>query len=88
MFRGIRKIEKALDITEGIIDDVPQVICYGKSKAVVSNYTGVLEYEDYLVRLNSQQGTIYIYGDELQIDELTVDDIMVCGKIHSVEFER
>lgn len=88
MFRGIKKLEKVLDITEGVIDDVPQVICYGKTKVVISNYTGILEYEDYLVRLNSAQGTIYIYGDELHINELTVDDIMVCGKIHSVEFER
>lgn len=88
MFRGIRKIEKALEITEGVIDDIPQVTCYGKNKVVVSNYTGILEYEDYVVRLNSGDGTIYIYGSNLQINELTVDDIMVCGRIHSVEFER
>ncbi len=88
MFRGIRKIEKALEITEGVIDDIPQVTCYGRTKVVVSNYTGILEYEEYVVRLNSGEGTIYVYGDNLQITELTVDDIMVCGKIHSVEFER
>ena len=88
MFRGIRKIEKVLDISEGIIDDIPQVTCYGREKVVVSNYTGILEYEDFFVRLNSAHGTIYIYGEELKINELTVDDIMVCGKIYSVEFER
>lgn len=88
MFRGIRKVEKALQITEGIIDDVPKVTCYGNNKVVVSNYTGILEYEEYLVKLNSAQGTIFVYGDNLQIGELTVDDIMVYGRIHSVEFER
>lgn len=88
MFRGIRKIEKVLDITEGVFDDIPQVTCYGKDRVVVSNYTGIIEYEEYTVKLNSGAGTIYIFGDNLRITELTIDDIMVCGKIHSVEFER
>lgn len=88
MFKNIRKIENALEISEGIIDDITKVTCYGNEKIYIENYVGIIEYEDYLIRLNTGDGEIYIYGIDLNIGELTKDEMVITGQINNIQFER
>lgn len=88
MFKNIRKIENALEISEGIIDDVTKVTCYSNEKIYIENYLGIIEYEDYMIRINTSEGEIYIYGIDLNIVELSKDEMVVKGKINNVQFER
>ncbi len=87
MFKKIKKIEQALEISEGIIDDITKVSCLGNEKVIIENYLGILEYEDYMIRINTGSGDIFIYGTNLVINELSKDDILINGKIHNIEFE-
>ena len=88
MFKNIKKIENALEISEGIIDDITKVTCYGSEKIYIENYVGIIEYEDYLIRLNAGDGEIYIYGIDLNIGELTKDEMVITGQINNIQFER
>ena len=88
MFRNIKKIERALEIPESIVDDISKVTCIGKDKVLIENYIGILEYDDNTIRLNTSDGDILVFGDNLVITQLTKDDILILGKIHMVEFER
>ncbi|MBE5822177.1 MAG: hypothetical protein E7311_06315 [Clostridiales bacterium] len=88
MFKNIRKIENALEISEGIIDDITKLTCYSNEKIYVENYLGIIEYEDYMIRLNTSDGEVYIYGIDLNIGELTKDEMVITGKINNIQFER
>ena len=88
MMKNIRKIENALEITEGIIDDITKVTCLSNGKVYVENYLGIVEYEDYMVRINTSDGEIIIYGVDLNIGELTKDEMVITGEINNIQFER
>lgn len=88
MFRNIKKVERVLEIPESIVDDISKVTCIGKDKVLIENYIGILEYDDNTIRLNTSDGDILVFGDNLVITQLTKDDILILGKIHIVEFER
>ena len=88
MFKNIRKIEKALEISEGIIDNITKITCYSNERIYIENYLGIIEYEDYMIRINTSDGDVFIYGIDLSIDELTKEEMVVTGKINNIQFER
>ena len=47
----------------------------------------ILEYEDYYIKINTHIGAVNINGFNLRLKEMTGDDIMVFGKIDSIDFE-
>ena len=54
---------------------------------VIENYKGILEYEDFFVRINTFQGIINVNGFNLKLNQMTQDDIMLTGNIESVDIE-
>ena len=88
MLRNFKRLEKVLDIPESVIDDITKVTCIGNNKILVENYIGILEYDDNSIRLNTGNGDVFVYGENLVINQLTTDDILIWGKVHMVEFER
>ena len=59
----------------------------GFEQVFIENYKGILEYQDYFVRLNTYIGIININGFNLKLEEMTTDDILVTGKIDGIDFE-
>ena len=55
---------------------------------IIENFKGILEYEDYYVRINTSIGIININGIELKLENMTNDDIKVKGNIESIDIER
>ena len=55
---------------------------------VIENYKGILEYEEFFVRISTHIGIININGYNLNLETKTNDDIKVTGKIESIEIER
>ena len=84
----IKKINKILDIPEEIVSDVPKITCLGFKKILIENYKNILEYQDVFIRINTSIGIINVSGSVLKMEEMTVDDITIDGKIDSIEFEE
>lgn len=82
------KIEKMLELPEEVCSNVPKIIITGFDEIIIENYKGILEYEEYFVRINTYLGTININGYNLTLENMTNDDIKVKGKIESLEIER
>ena len=82
------KLNTILDIPEELSTNKPKITILGFEKAYIENYRGILEYQDYFVRLNTYIGIININGFNLKLNEITRDDIMVIGKIDSIDFEN
>lgn len=86
--RNIRKIDKLLEIPQEVCSDNPKVTINGFEEIIIENYKGILEYEEFLVRINTYLGIININGYNLNLETMTNDDIRVTGKIESIDLER
>lgn len=82
------KLERFLDIPKEISSNEPKIIINGFNEVIIENYKGILEYQDFFVRLSTYIGIININGYELRLNEMTTDDIQVTGKIEGIDFEK
>ena len=89
--RKVRKqnrFEELLEIPKEISSEKPKLTVMGFEELLVENYKAILEYQDFYVRLSTHIGIININGFELNLNEMTNDDIIITGKIESIDFEK
>ncbi len=84
----LNKIDKMLDLPKEIYSNTPKISILGFDEMVIENYKGILEYEEFFVRISTYIGTVNINGYNLKLENMTDDDIKVTGKIESFELER
>lgn len=84
----ISKINKILEMPKEIYTDTPKITITGFDEMIIENYKGILEYEEFFVRISTYQGIISINGYNLNLENMTNDDIRITGKIESFDFER
>lgn len=82
------RLDTILDIPEELSTSNPKVTVLGFEQMLIENHKGILEYQDYFIRLNTYIGIININGFNLKLEEMTTDDIVVRGKIDSIDFEN
>lgn len=87
MRRKAKKLDEILEIPVELSTDNPKITIVGFERVLIENYRGILEYQEYFVRLNTYIGIININGFNLQLEEMTTDDLLVTGKIDSIDFE-
>lgn len=85
--KKLNKIEEILELPKEIISDNPKITILGFEELLIENYKSILEYEDFYIKINTYIGAININGFNLRLKEMTGDDIMVLGKIDSLDFE-
>ena len=81
------RLDRLLEMPKEIYSDVPKITITGFDEIIIENYKGILEYEDFYIRINTSMGTININGFHLNLNQMTEDDIMVTGKIQSIDIE-
>lgn len=81
------KIDKILEIPDEICSNVPKLTITGFDELILENYKGILEYENFFVRLNTTIGVLNINGFNLSLNEMTDEDLIITGKIESIDFE-
>ena len=86
--KNISRIDRLLEIPQEIYSNVPKITITGFNEMVIENFKGILEYEDYYIRINTSLGIININGFELKLENMTNDDIKVKGKVESIDIER
>ena len=86
--KNIRKIDELLELPKEVCSNVPKIILTGFDEMIIENLKGILEYEEFFVRINTYIGVININGYGLNLENMTDDDIKVKGKIESLEIER
>ena len=87
MRRKARKLDEILEIPIELSTNNPKITIVGFERVLIENYKGILEYQDYFVRLNTYIGIININGFNVDVEEMTTDDLLVTGKIDSIDFE-
>lgn len=88
MRRKLRKLDEILEIPVELSTDNPKLTITGFERLLIENYMGILEYQEYFVRVNTHIGIININGFNLNLEEMTSDDLLVTGKIEGIDFEE
>ncbi len=86
--RNMSRIDRILEIPQEIYSNVPKITITGFNEMIIENFKGILEYQDYYIRINTSLGIINVNGYELQLENMTNDDIKVTGKIEKFDIER
>ena len=86
--RGKRKINELLEIPKEVYSNVPNIILTGFEEMIIENNKGILEYEDYYVRVNTFIVIININGINLKLEKMTEDNLKISGKIEKIDIER
>lgn len=82
------RMDKMLEIPKEVYSNIPKLSVTGFEEMVIENYKGILEYEEFFVRISTHIGIININGYNLNLETMTNDDIKVTGKIENIEIER
>ena len=88
MRKNNNRLDRLLELPKEVYSNVPKVIITGFDELIVENFKGILEYEEYYVRINTHIGIINVNGYGLDLENMTNDDIIVKGKIESIDIER
>lgn len=83
--------KKALDLLEmpvEVTSNIPKIIMSGFDEIIVENFVGILEYEDFFVRVKTHIGNIIINGFNMKLIQLNTEDIKICGIISNMSFEK
>ena len=83
-----KRFNDILEIPKEIYTNIPNFIITGFEDMIIENYKGILEYEDYFVRINTHIVIINIHGNNLKLEKMTEDNIKIIGKIEAIEIER
>ena len=83
-----KRFNDILEIPKEIYTNIPNFIITGFEDMIIENYKGILEYEDYYVRVNTYIGIVNIHGINLKLEKMTEDNLKITGKIESIELER
>ena len=86
--KNISRIDRLLEIPQEIYSNVPKITITGFNEMIIENFKGILEYEDYYIRINTSLGIINVNGYELRLENMTNDDIKVTRKIEKFDIER
>ena len=86
--RNYNKLDKLLELPQEVCSDIPKIIITGFDEMIIENFKGILEYEEFFVRINTHIGIINVNGFNLNLENMTNDDIKVTGKIESIDMEH
>lgn len=83
----LNRINDILEIPKEISSNEPKITIIGFNELLIENYKNILEYEEFFIKINTFSGVISINGFNLNLKQMTEDDIIVSGKIDSIDFE-
>ena len=67
---SLSRIDKFLEMPQEIYSNIPKITITGFEEMIIENFKGILEYEDFFIRINTNIGIININGYEFKsLDE-------------------
>ena len=74
------KINEILEIPRELNSSDVKLTIIGFDEMLIENYEGILEYEEFYIKIKTKIGLININGFNLGVEEITSDDIIVKRK--------
>ena len=82
------KIVDNLELPKDLMLGAAIVTVTGRGEAVISNYKGILEYEDSFIKIQTKNCRILISGSHLAIDYYTHEEMKITGFLDTIQYEN
>lgn len=82
------KMLSVLDLPQETDGIVPKITMIGDSDLLIENHAGVLKCLPDVICLHTQQGTLSVGGEDMELLELGKERVYIRGNICSVAFEK
>lgn len=69
------------------LSDLSKTTLLGNKEINIQNFKGIIEYDTKIVRLNTKDFMIKIWGENLNIKNINDEDITVSGIISGIELD-
>lgn len=76
-----------LELPKDLMLGAAIVTLTGRREALITNYKGILAYEDSFIRVQAKNCRILISGVHLAIDYYTNEEMKITGFIENVQYE-
>ena len=83
-----RRVGDLLEMPVEVTSELPKITISGFDEVVIENFVGILEYEEFFVRVKTYIGNVIINGFNMKLTQLNSEDIMVKGIISNISFEK
>ena len=88
MQKKMNRLSELLDIPRELDKKQTKVTIISFDEILKENFKGIMEYEEFYIKINTEIGIININGFNLNLEQMTNDDIIVKGIINSIDLER
>lgn len=82
------RLDSFLEMPKEIVTGLPKFTILGFEEMLIENYKGILEYEEFYIKLSTYIGIVNINGFHLQLNQMKDETILVTGQIDSVTLEK
>ena len=90
MQRGnwMQKLADQADLSGEPLPGVPIVEIAGDSRVLIERHCGMTEYSQERICVSVRYGCVYICGCNLRLTRMSQDQLIISGKINSVQIQR
>lgn len=81
------KMINTLELPKDLMLGAAVLTVTGRREAFITNYKGILEYEDSFIRIQTKTCRIVISGAHLAIDYYTNEEMKITGYIEAIQYE-
>lgn len=86
--RKKKKIMQILDMPMEIDNNNSKITILSFNEILIENYKGILEYEEFFIKIQTEIGVVNINGFSLSLENISEDDILIKGTVNSIDLER
>ena len=80
------KIGSMFELPREVVMNLPLTTIVGADEINIENYKGIIEYSASKIRIKTSSGIIKTEGKNLNLDQITTENIEITGTLKSVEF--
>ncbi len=81
------KLARMFEIPADAYGNRPKVTAIGRGEVLIENFKGIMDFQNGMIRINTNNGVIKVTGDVLTIREITNEEIIIGGKISNIDYD-
>lgn len=81
------RITEKMQLPKEIILNYPKMTVVSNKEVTIENIIGIIEFSNENIRLNTETHILVICGNNLEINSLSLDEVVIRGKIEKLIFE-
>ena len=80
-------LAERLQLPEEAISGAVKLTAVGDRRLLIEQHKGLLEYSGETIRVSTGRGQIVLHGANLEMDAMNQTELLVCGRLQSLEWE-